>query len=158
MKRAGLLLAFGLLAAANAAFAIAPNEMLSNPRLEARARTISKELRCLVCQNESIDESDAPLAHDLRVIVRKRLLAGDSDAQVKQYIVARYGTFVLMKPPFEAETLLLWLGPALVLAGAGAAAFFFYRSRSAESLVPPPLSDDEKIRLAALTPPTETPR
>ncbi|HEY1929989.1 MAG TPA: cytochrome c-type biogenesis protein [Caulobacteraceae bacterium] len=101
--------------AAGPACAVLPSEQLHDPKLEARARHIGEGLRCLVCQNETIDESDAPLAHDLRVILRQRLLAGDSDRQAVDYIVARYGHFVLMKPPFEAQTLLLWLGPFLVI-------------------------------------------
>ncbi len=83
--------------------------------LEARARAVSASLRCVVCQNQSIDDSDAPLAHDLRVLVRERIVAGDSDAQATQYLVDRYGHYVLLKPPFEPATLFLWLGPALVL-------------------------------------------
>ncbi len=109
-----LLLSFFL---ATVAFAVEPSEMLKDPVLEARARSISRELRCLVCQNQSIDESNADLAHDLRLIVRERLTAGDSDDQVKAYLVARYGDFVLLDPPFKAKTLLLWCGP-----GAAAAA------------------------------------
>jgi cytochrome c-type biogenesis protein CcmH len=105
--------------AAGPACAVLPSEQLHDAKLEARARHIGQELRCLVCQNETIDESDAPLAGDLRVILRQRLMAGDTDRQAIDYIVARYGHFVLLKPPFEAQTLLLWLGPFLVL-GAGA--------------------------------------
>src|SRR5437764_7676694 len=98
------------------AHAVEPQERLSDPVLEARARVISQELRCLVCQNESIDESNSQLAHDLRLLVRRRLVAGDTDQQVLNYIVARYGVFVLLNPPFEPVTWLLWLGPpALVL-------------------------------------------
>jgi cytochrome c-type biogenesis protein CcmH len=98
--------------------AVQPDEMLSDPKLEARARAISQELRCLVCQNESIDESEAPLAHDLRVLVRQRLEAGDSDAQVMNFIVARYGEFVLLKPRLEWRTALLWgTPPGLLLIG-----------------------------------------
>ena len=137
-----------LLLFAQAAVAVAPNEMLSDPKLEARARTIGKELRCLQCQNESIDESEAPLAHDLRVLVRQRLLEGDNDTQVKQYVVARYGTYVLLKPPFDVETYLLWFGPILLLASGGAAAFFFYRRPTAAQ--PVPLGDEERRRLDAL--------
>ena len=102
--------------AAGPACAVLPSEQLHDPKLEARARHIGEELRCLVCQNETIDESDAPLAHDLRVILRQRLVAGDTDRQAVDYIVARYGHFVLLKPPFETQTLVLWLGPFLVLA------------------------------------------
>jgi cytochrome c-type biogenesis protein CcmH len=100
------------------AYAVTPQEVLADKALEARARGISAELRCLVCQNQSIDDSDAPLAHDLRVLVRERLTAGDTDQQVRDFIVARYGAFVLLKPPFSAETLLLWLMPLLALGGA----------------------------------------
>ena len=131
------------------AWAIRPDEMLSNPKLEARARTIGKELRCLVCQNESIDDSDADLAHDLRLLVRQRVLAGDSDAQVKQYIVARYGNYVLLKPPFDAETYLLWLGPLVLLLGAVGVVTIYYR-RAARDVEIAPLSEDESRRLAAL--------
>ena len=97
------------------AWAVEPNEMLSNPILEARARAISKQLRCMVCQNESIDESQAPLAHDLRVLVRQRIVAGDSDAQVINFLVARYGEFILLKPPLSWNTLALWGGPPALL-------------------------------------------
>ena len=98
--------------------AVQPDEMLKDPKLEARARAISEELRCLVCQNESIDESDAPLAHDLRILVRQRIEAGDSDAQVINYIVARYGEFVLLKPRLEWRTAALWgTPPGLLLIG-----------------------------------------
>lgn len=139
------LLAIGF---ASSAWAIRPDEVLSNPKLEARARAIGKELRCLVCQNESIDDSDADLAHDLRVLVRQRLLAGDSDAQAKAYIVARYGNYVLLKPPFDPETYLLWFGPALFLIFAATAALVFYRNVS--QLQPEPLSAEEQARIAAL--------
>lgn len=130
-------------------WAMRPDEMLSNPQLEHRARNIDKELRCLVCQNESIDDSDADLAHDLRVLVRQRIVAGDSDAQVKQYIVARYGKYVLLKPPFDPETYLLWFGPLLLLVGAGGAAALYLR-RTAKQIAAEPLSPDEAQRLAQL--------
>jgi len=149
MKHRALLAAL-LLVCAQAAWAIAPDEMLADPKLEARARTIGKELRCLQCQNESIDDSDAPLAHDLRLVVRQRLRAGDSDEAVKRYVVARYGTYVLLKPPFEAETYALWFGPLILLAAGGAAVFLFYRRRNAP---PTPLSDEERRRLATLQEP-----
>ncbi len=100
------------------ALAVTPDEVLSDSALEARARALSAQLRCLVCQNQSIDDSDAPLAKDLRLLVRKRLQAKDSDAAVMDYIVARYGDFVLLKPPMKSSTLLLWLTPLLVLMGA----------------------------------------
>ena len=131
------------------ALAIRPDEMLANPKLEARARRIDKELRCLVCQNESIDDSDADLAHDLRLLVRRRILAGDTDRQVKQYVVARYGDYVLLKPPFDPETWLLWLGPLAFFGTAAAAAtVYFRRSQIASQVVP--LSDEERRRLADL--------
>ena len=134
---------------AGSAWAVQPDEMLSNPRLEARARAIGKELRCLVCQNESIDDSNADLAHDLRVLVRQRITAGDSDEQVKTYIVARYGNYVLLKPPFDAETYLLWLGPLVLLLCAAGVVTIYYRraARVAETV---PLSEEENLRLAAL--------
>ena len=124
------------------AAAVEPNERLADPKLEARARAISGELRCLVCQNESIDESAADLAHDIRVLLRQRLVAGDTDAQAMQYIVARYGDFVLLKPPVEPATYVLWFGPAalLVLAAIGAA-LAVRRRRSAQE--PPALDDGE---------------
>lgn len=98
------------------AFAVLPDEILTDPILEQRARVISKDLRCLVCQNQSIDDSNAPLAKDLRVIVRERLKAGDSDAQIFEFVVARYGNYVLLQPPLQSDTLLLWATPFLVLA------------------------------------------
>jgi cytochrome c-type biogenesis protein CcmH len=111
-------LAAALLASASA-WAVQPDEMLKDPVLEARARALSKDLRCMVCQNESIDDSEAPLAHDLRVLVRDRLKAGDSDQQVLDYLVARYGEFVLLKPRLSWHTAALWgLPPAVLLIGA----------------------------------------
>ena len=118
--RLAVLASLVLLMVFGSALAMQPDEMLADRKLEARARTIDKELRCLVCQNENIDDSDADLAHDLRLLVRKRVVAGDSDEQVKQYIVARYGNYVLLKPPFMGETYLIdkqgvirkkWTGP-----------------------------------------------
>ena len=144
---AGLALAVSV--SGGSAWAIQPDEMLSNPKLEARARAIDKELRCLVCQNESIDDSNADLAHDLRVLVRQRVAAGDSDQQVKQYIVARYGNYVLLKPPFDAETYLLWLGPLVLLVIGAGAAILYYR-RAARVAQTAPLSAEETRRLAAL--------
>jgi cytochrome c-type biogenesis protein CcmH len=113
-----VVLAAALLASASA-WAVQPDEMLKDPVLEARARALSKDLRCMVCQNESIDDSEAPLAHDLRVLVRDRLKAGDSDQQVLDFLVARYGEFVLLKPPLSWHTAVLWgLPPAVLLIGA----------------------------------------
>ena len=108
------------------AHAVEPGEMLKDPALEARARKLSQELRCVVCQNQSIDDSNAPLAHDLRVIVRERLAAGDSDAQVLAFVEARYGEFVLLRPRLKPQTMLLWLAPLLLLGGA---AIFLLRTR-----------------------------
>jgi cytochrome c-type biogenesis protein CcmH len=132
------------------ALAVNPNERLKDPVLEARARTISKQLRCVVCQNQTIDDSNADLAHDLRVLVRERLKAGDTDQQVIDYITARYGDFVLLKPPFEPLTWVLWLGPPLVLVLGGIGIAVFFRRRRGIPKAPPPLSDDERRRLDAL--------
>ncbi len=135
---------------AGAAQAVEPSEMLKDPALEARARAISQEVRCLVCQNQTIDDSNADLAHDLRVILRERLLAGDTDQQVKDYLTARYGDFILLKPPFQARTMILWFGPALVfLAGAALIATTALRRRRAPG--PVPLSEEEGRRVAQLT-------
>ena len=142
----GLLLA---LLAAPGAGAVEPGEMLSNPALEARAQAIGKELRCLVCQNESIEDSGADLAHDLRVLLRQRLVAGDTDQQAIQYIVDRYGDFVLLKPPLEPATLLLWAGPGLMLVLAGVGVALYYRRRQAIGETPP-LSAEEQRALERL--------
>ena len=134
--------------------AVQPDEVLPDAALEARARDLSRELRCMVCQNQSIDDSDAPLARDLRLLVRERLKAGDSDAQVLDFLTARYGQFVLLKPRFGWDTALLWLAPAVVLlVGAGALIALLRRRRNA-SAVPeldqPALTEAERRRLAAL--------
>ena len=124
------------------ALAVRPDEMLADPTLEARARTISEGLRCLVCQNQSIDDSDADLAHDLRVIVRERLTAGDTDQGVRDFIVARYGEYVLLNPVLAPHTLLLWgAAPVLLLIG-GLVVFFGARRKRAEAAAMP-LSEDE---------------
>src|SRR6185312_12072380 len=120
---------------ASAAFAVQPDEMLPNPVLEARARHLSKELRCMVCQNQSIDDSDAPLARDIRLLVRERLTAGDSDGQVLDFLTARYGDFVLLKPPFAWRTAALWLTPlAVLLIGAGGLIVVLRRRRGANAM------------------------
>jgi cytochrome c-type biogenesis protein CcmH len=119
--------AFGLFIVT--AQAVEPGEALADPALEARARTITAELRCLVCQNQSIDDSNAPLAHDLRMLVRERLKAGDSDEAVMAFVVARYGDYVRLRPPFKPKTFLLWFGPLLVLALATAVALRAFRPR-----------------------------
>ena len=149
MKTRALLAALLALLLAGAAGAVEPNEMLKDPALEARARAISQEIRCVVCQNQSIDDSNAEIAHDLRLIVRERLLAGDTDRQVKDYLTARYGDYLLLDPPFRANTLILWLGPALILViGIGVIAGAARKRR----LVPVvPLSEEENRRLARLT-------
>jgi cytochrome c-type biogenesis protein CcmH len=131
------------------AHAVRPDEMLADPKLEARARDISKDLRCLVCRNQSLDDSDADLAHDLRVLVRERIMAGDSNDETFAYVRARYGDFVLLKPPFQGDTLLLWGGPLLILVLGGVAARRFYRGRAAAP-APPPLSAAEQQRLATI--------
>jgi cytochrome c-type biogenesis protein CcmH len=131
------------------ALAVQPDEILKDPVLESRARTLSQELRCMVCQNQSIDDSDAPLAKDLRVLVRERLTAGDSDNQVIDFLVARYGEFVLLKPRFSPHTLLLWLAPFGVLIIA-AIAFLAARRARAPAVAELKLTKDEEARVAAL--------
>ncbi|MFN3958984.1 MAG: cytochrome c-type biogenesis protein [Parvularculaceae bacterium] len=147
--KVALVTALSLLSAIlTGAGAATPQERLADPKLEARARAVSRELRCVVCQNQSIDDSNAPLAHDMRILVRERIMAGDSDDEVKSYLVARYGNFVLLKPPFNLQTWLLWLGPAIFLV---TAAWGLYRPARARSKLapddPPGLSDDEERRL-----------
>lgn len=130
------------------ALAVQPDEVLGDPVLESRARAISAELRCMVCQNQSIDDSDAPLAKDLRVIVRERLKAGDTDSQVMDFMVARYGEFVLLRPRFSWRNALLWVTPVLVLALGVLAAFLGLKRRRAA--VPQRLSAEEEARLKRL--------
>jgi cytochrome c-type biogenesis protein CcmH len=131
-------------------FAVTPDEMLKDPALEQRARVLSQELRCMVCQNQSIDDSDAPLAKDLRLLVRERLVKGDTDRQVLDFLVARYGSFVLLKPPLEISTLLLWgLSPAALLAGI-VALFIMARRRKTIVLESAALSSDEQQRMRKL--------
>jgi len=135
------------------ALAIAPDEMLKDPALEARARHLSQELRCMVCQNQSIDDSDAPLARDLRLLVRERLQSGDSDRQVLDYLVARYGEFVLLRPRFELRTLLLWgLPPLALLAGVLGIGHAMWRRR-VSGTEPKKLTAAERRRLATLVEP-----
>src|SRR6476620_8751308 len=116
-----------------AAYALQPDEIMSDPAKEARARDLSRELRCMVCQNQSIDDSDAPLARDLRLLVRERIASGDSDNQVMDFLVARYGEFVLLKPRFTPHTVLLWLVPPLALLGGGFALWHYSRRREQSS-------------------------
>ena len=146
-----LLVILAFLGAPLPAGAVEPGEMLADPVLEARARDISRNLRCLVCQNQSIDDSNADLARDLRVLVRERLVAGDSDTAVIDYMVARYGDFVLLKPPFKAATYVLWVGPGLI-GGAGlVAVLIFFRRRASATLAQPAhLTEAERRRLEAL--------
>jgi len=147
---AGLTMALAVVVAP--AGAVMPNEVLADPALEARARALSQNLRCLVCQNQSIDDSAAPLARDLRIIVRERLTQGDSDEEVIDYLVARYGNYVLLKPPLQADTLLLWMGPGIVVLIAGAIFAAYIRRRNpAGGDQPSPLTADERRELAALT-------
>ncbi len=136
-----------LCALASPALAVQPNEVMKDPALEARARALSAELRCMVCQNQSIDDSEAPLAHDIRVLIRQRIATGESNDAVRAYLVSRYGDFILLKPPFEPATLLLWLSAPLTLA-AGLAAIVFARRRGATAT--PALSADEEARLTTL--------
>ena len=140
-----------LLALAAPAFAVEPDEMLQDVQQEPRARAITQELRCVVCQNQSVDDSNAPLAHDIRVLVRERITAGDTDEQVIQFMVARYGNFILLRPPFQWDTLALWLGPAVFLVfGLAAAAIYFRRHKGGAPIEATPLSPEEEIAAAAL--------
>ena len=155
MKRAAVILAFVLaMLAGSPARAVQPDEILADPVKEGRARELSKELRCMVCQNQSIDDSDAPLARDLRLLVRERISAGDTDSQVIDFLVARYGEFVLLKPRVNQHTVLLWLLPPLALMGGGIALWIYSRRRDQagelerESLMK--LTPDEEARLEKL--------
>jgi cytochrome c-type biogenesis protein CcmH len=145
---AQLALLWLVLAVMQPAVAVQPDEILKDPTLEARARVLSRELRCMVCQNQSIDDSDAELAHDLRVLVRERLTAGDSDDQVIDFLVARYGEFVLLKPRFAWHNAVLWITPIVVLICGAAAMVLAMRRRSAAPAAAAPLSIDEERRLA----------
>jgi len=146
---------FVLIGAVSPVYAVRPDEMLADPVLEARAREVSRELRCLVCRNQSIDASDADLAHDLRMLVRERLKAGDSNQQAIGFVRARYGDFVLLRPPFAIGTALLWGGPLLLPLLGGVAAARLYRGRQTPT---PPLSAEERQRLSAVLAEEEAPR
>ena len=156
MRKLIVILAVLLLAAfaAPAAYAVQPDEIMTDPAKEARARELSRELRCMVCQNQSIDDSDAPLARDLRLLVRERIAGGDSDNQVIDFLVARYGEFVLLKPRLSPHTLLLWLLPPLALAGGGLALWFYSRRRANAGSAADPsllhLTEEEEARLQRL--------
>lgn len=143
---------FILLSAAFAvpAGAVQPDEVLDDPVLEARARALSAELRCLVCQNQSIDDSNAPLARELRLLVRERLVAGDTDQQIIDFLVERYGQFVLLKPQFNAVTAVLWVAPIVLLVGGGVLAWRVVRRRSASGSTASELSPEEEARLQKL--------
>lgn len=148
MRLAFAAIATALALIAQPARAVQPDEMLANPALEARAEAVGRELRCLVCRNQSVEDSDAGLAHDLRVLIRQRIARGETNTQVVAYIRSRYGDFVLLKPPFKLDTALLWGGPfLLVLLGAGLA-WRFYRRQP--PVATPPLNEDEQRRLSAL--------
>jgi cytochrome c-type biogenesis protein CcmH len=147
------LVALSLLFALPLAHAVQPDEIMTDPAKEARARTLSRELRCMVCQNQSIDDSDAPLARDLRLLVRERITTGDSDKQVLDFLVARYGEFVLLKPRFELHTLLLWLLTPLLLIGGAAALWWHHRRRGKgadDNDAVMKLSADEEARIERL--------
>jgi len=148
MARFRLVLAFLVALLAAPAFAVQPDEVMKDPALEARARALSEGLRCMVCQNESIDDSEAPLARDIRILIRKRIAQGESNDQVRAYLVSRYGDFILLEPPFKPETWLLWLSAPLTLS-AGLAAVLFARRRAPDTT--PALSAEEEAELAALT-------
>jgi cytochrome c-type biogenesis protein CcmH len=151
---AACVFALAVMAGLPAAHAVQPDEIMSDPAKESRARDLSRELRCMVCQNQSIDDSEAPLARDLRLLVRERIAAGDSDAQVLDFLVARYGEFVLLKPRLEPHTYLLWLLPPLALAGGGFALWMHNRRRTrsaiAEDLSSRHLTAEEQARLEQL--------
>jgi cytochrome c-type biogenesis protein CcmH len=159
MKRVIAVVSFLALIALSPARAVLPDEVMADPAKEARARVLSRELRCMVCQNQSIDDSEAPLARDLRLLVRERIATGDSDAQVLDFLVARYGQFVLLKPRFERQTLLLWLLPPLVLVGGGLALWVYAGRRNKDGEATGALTTEEEARLATLlsseTPPQE---
>ena len=160
MRRAALLLVLlAMLSGARPSAAIEPGEALADPALEARARAISREIRCLVCQNENIDESGADLARDLRRLVRERLVAGDGDQAVRDFLVARYGDYVLLRPPLKPTTWLLWFAPPLILLLGGLGLFIRSRGRRAAG-APPPLDPAERQALARLlaAPPDGEPR
>jgi cytochrome c-type biogenesis protein CcmH len=141
-------LLFALLLAPSVSFAVSPDEMLRDPKLEARARNLSAQLRCMVCQNESIDESEASLARDIRLLVREKITAGDSDEAIRTFLVKRYGDFILLRPPLKIETLALWGAPLLLLFAGGATIFFATRRKTLAAT--PSLTEAEAARLAAL--------
>ncbi len=130
--------------------AVQPDEMLTDPKLETQARALSAGLRCMVCQNQSIDDSDAPLAHDIRVLIRERLSKGDSEEAIKVFLVSRYGDFILLRPPLQAETLLLWGGAPFILIAGAAFLIAAMRRKGRAALAPAPLTSAEQRRVASL--------
>jgi cytochrome c-type biogenesis protein CcmH len=148
MRPLRLALLFVFAVFAGPSLAVQPDELMKDPALEARARALSTELRCMVCQNQSIDDSDAPLARDIRLLIRQRIAEGESNDAVRAYLVSRYGDFILLKPPLKPETLLLWLSAPLTLCAGLAAVLLARRRTPAETKA---LSPDEESRLAALT-------
>lgn len=153
MRKLALIALLAVVIAPTLANAVTPDEILKDPALESRARNLSRELRCMVCQNQSIDDSEAPLAKDLRILVRERLTNGDSDKQVLDFLVSRYGEFVLLKPPFQLQTLFLWaVSPAVLLIGIIA---LFIMARRRKGVIPPsaPLSEAEQRKLSSLVEP-----
>jgi cytochrome c-type biogenesis protein CcmH len=153
MRKFALLALLAALVLPSAALAVTPEEMLKDPVLEARARDLSRELRCMVCQNQSIDDSEASLAKDLRLLVRERLTEGDTNQQVLDFLVARYGVFVLLKPPVEYHTLLLWGLPPVALVAGMIALFMVARRRNTINVEPPALSGEEQRKLSTLVEP-----
>jgi cytochrome c-type biogenesis protein CcmH len=149
-RAATFALALAALGAVATAHAVQPDEMLPDPKLETRARDLSAGLRCMVCQNQSIDDSDATLAHDIRVLIRERLAKGESDEVIKAFLVSRYGDFILLKPPLKMNTLLLWGGPPLILLLGAASLLAGVRRRGGSNLSPSPLTAAEERRVAAL--------
>ena len=147
MMRARIAVLFALVIAAMPVHAVQPDEVLHDPVLEARARALSAELRCMVCQNQSIDDSDAPLARDIRLLIRERIAKGESNDSVRGFLVSRYGDFILLKPPLKVETLLLWGGAPLALA---AGALALWRASRRKETAAPGLSDSEEARLAQI--------
>ncbi len=145
-----LLIVSAFLLWSSAAFAVQPDEQLADPALEARARAISRDIRCVVCQSESIDDSNAPLARDLRLLVRERIVAGDADKEVVDYLVARYGDYVLLKPRVQTNTLLLWAAPLAAAAAGAAGLWSVVRAARSRKEPPRPLSDDEVEALRRL--------
>ncbi len=153
MRMMYAMLAAAVLLSTSPVWAVEPDEIMKDPALEERAREVSKDLRCVVCQNQSIDDSNSGLAKKMRVLVRERISKGDSNQEVKDYLVSRYGDFVLLKPPVKAKTMALWFGPAIMIVIGLGGIIFYYRRRSKETAATTgaaPLSADEQARLDAL--------